>query len=216
MKLSQSRKVALGKAADRFHESLDEAHWAYLSSRGITVDMAAQYKLGVVSADAGPTFEPYVGRLSLPFLTPTGVVSIRYRCIVDHDCKDEGHPKYLQGKGEGDHLYNVGAFHERHPAIGVAEGEIDAAFSDTFVLPTVGVPGATKWKPYWTRLFEDFERIFVLGDGDKAGREFCDKLTELLPNAQPVIFPADHDVNSFFLAHGEEALADYVLGESQG
>lgn len=184
---------------------------AYLNGRGITAEMADQFLLGVVSADAGPTFEPFIGRLSLPFITPTGVVSIRYRCIEDHDCKDEKHPKYLQGKGEQDHLYNVGALHERHPVVAVTEGEIDAMFAD-LIVPSVGVPGATKWKPYWSRLFEDYDKVFVLGDGDQAGREFCDKLTELLPNAQPVVMPPDMDVNAFYLAHGQGALEEYVLG----
>lgn len=211
MRLSASRKQALQTAAEKFHQGLDDHHWAYLSDRGITEEMASQFLLGVVSADAGPTFELFVGRLSLPFITPTGVVSIRYRCIEDHDCKDEKHPKYLQGKGEGDHLYNVGALHERHPAVAVCEGEIDAMFAD-LIVPSVGVPGATKWKPYWSRLFEDYSKVFILGDGDQAGREFCDKLTELLPNAQPVVFPPEMDVNGFFLERGQDALEEYILG----
>lgn len=198
-------------AAEKFHASLDDQSWAYLANRGITEEQAEAFLLGVVSPDAGPTFEPYIGRLAIPFITPTGVVSIRYRCIEDHECKESGHPKYLQGKGEGDHLYNVGALHERHPAVAVAEGEIDTQFADTHVMPCVGVPGATKWKPYWSRLFEDYDRVFILGDGDKAGRDFCDKLCELLGNAQAVVFPADHDVNSFYSEHGSEALTDFVL-----
>lgn len=198
-------------AAEKFHNSLDETTWAYLNGRGVSVEMAEQFLLGLVSADAGPTFEPFIGRLSLPYCTPTGVVSIRFRCIEDHDCKEEKHPKYLQGKGEADHLYNVAALHERHPGVAVCEGEIDAMFTD-LILPAVGVPGATKWKPYWSRLFEDHEKVFILGDGDQAGREFCDKLTALLPNAQPVVFPAGLDVNGFFLEHGQDALEEYILG----
>ena len=215
MMLSASRRQTLQKAADQFNRSLDEESLAYLHGRGFTEEMIDQYNVGRVLADCEPTFAPYAGRLSLPFATPSGVVSIRYRCIDHEDCKAEGCIKYLQAKGEGDHLYNVGALHERHPAIGITEGEVDAMFADTFVLPTVGVPGATKWKKYWTLLFLDFEKVFVLGDGDRAGREFCDKLAELLPNAQPVVFPDGCDVNQFFLEHGPDALSDFVLGTNK-
>lgn len=219
VKLSPSRKKALGKAADRFHDSLDEKTWAYLLGRGFTEDQVAAYNLGVVSANAEPAYEPFIGRLSIPFTTPTGVVALRYRCIEDHNCKEEDertgwHKKYLQGKGEGDRLYNVGALHERHPAVAVCEGEIDTMFTDTHVLPAVGVVGATKWKPHWSRLFPDYDRVFAIGDGDKAGREFTDKICEELPNAQPVIFPKGQDVNSFFLEYGAEELSGFILGET--
>lgn len=209
MKLSAARKAMLQKAAEAFHRNLDEAPSAYLEGRGLTEEVREAFLLGVVSADAGPTFEKYIGRLSLPYITPTGVVSIRFRCVEDHEC--EGHPKYLQMAGDSDHLFNVGALHERHPAVAITEGEIDAITADR-VLPAVGIPGATKWKPFWGRLFEDHERVYLLGDGDKAGREFCDKLVEKVPNAQPVVFPAGHDVNSYFLEHGEEALSAFILG----
>lgn len=210
--LSGARRQALQAAAEKFHGNLDEHSWGYLRERGVSAEMAEQFMLGVVSADAGPTYDQFVGRLSIPYLTPAGVVSIRYRCIENHDCKDAGHPKYLQGKGEADHLYNVGALHERHPAVAVTEGEIDAMFAD-LIIPSLGVPGATKWKKHWTRLFEDHAKVFVLGDGDQAGREFADKLCELLPNAQAVVFPAGLDVNGFYLEHGPEGLERFILGD---
>lgn len=218
-KLSESRKTSLGVAADKFHSNLDEASWAYLSARGITEDMVEAYNLGLVSASSGAKYEPYVGRLSIPFTTPTGVVAIRYRCLEDHDCKvvDEQtgwHKKYLQGKGEGDRLFNVSALHERHPAIAIVEGEIDTMFVDTFVLPAVGLTGVSKWKPYHLRLFEDHDRVFIVGDGDKAGREMVDRLVELLPNGQGVVFPKDYDVNSYYLEHGAEGLTKVILGDS--
>lgn len=215
MTLSVSRKAALQTAAEKFHANLNEAASGYLAGRGFSEETVASRLLGLVSADSEPLYEPFSGRVSIPYLTPTGVVSIRFRCIEDHDCKAEGHPKYLQMKGDADHLYNVAAFHERHPAVAITEGEFDAAIVDEHVLPCVGVPGATKWKPFWARLFEDYDRVFLIGDGDGAGRKFVDKLSELVPNTHPVIFPADHDANSYFLEHGPEALSSFILGETQ-
>lgn len=209
---SESKKTELAKATETFQGSLDEATWAFLLGRGFSEDMVHTYGLGLVSAEAGETYAPYVGRLSIPFTTPTGVVALRFRCLEDHDCKDVGCPKYLQMGQDPDRIYNVGALHERHPAIAICEGEIDAMFVDTHVMPAVGVPGATKWKPHWTRLFEDYDRVFVIGDGDSAGRKFCEKLTDLLPNGKPVIMPPDTDANSFLVEQGPEALSAYILG----
>lgn len=220
MKLSPARRVALQQAADKFNASLDEAALGYLAGRGITEEMANERLLGLVSVDTEPVYAEMVGRLAIPYLTPSGVVSIRFRCIEDHDCKEfeeaNGfHKKYMQMKGSDDHLYNVAALHERHPAIGITEGEFDAAITDEHVLPCVGVPGATKWRPYWGRLFEDFDRVFVIGDGDPAGRKFVDKLVGILPNAHPVMMPADQDPNSYFVTHGADALTGLILGEMQ-
>ena len=220
MKPSAARRVALQQAAEKFHASMNGAAWAYLAGRGITEEMATSLLLGLVSADTEPIYADMVGRLAIPYITPSGVVSIRFRCIEDHDCHEHEqqhgwHKKYLQVKGSDDHLYNVGALHERHPAIGITEGEFDAAITDEHVLPCVGVPGATKWKPYWSRLFEDFERVYVIGDGDAAGRKFVDKLTELLPNVHPVVMPPDQDANSFFVENGADALSAFILGETQ-
>lgn len=208
--LSESRKRWLQETAEKYHASLNEAAWDYLAGRGVTEEQCDQYLLGVVS-EPEPAHEPYEGRLAIPFITPTGVVSIRYRCIKNHDCKEAGCTKYLQGKGEGDHLYNVPALRELHPAIAVCEGEIDTLTIDTHVLPAVGVPGATKWKPYWTKLLEGYERVFAVGDGDDAGREFAGRLVELLPSAKAVILPAGEDANSVFVQGGPEALSELIL-----
>lgn len=211
MKLSDSRKRWLQETAEKYHQALDTTVLDYLEARGISPEQSGQYLLGVVS-DPEPAHEPYSGRLSIPFITPTGVVAIRYRCIEDHNCKDYGHPKYLQGKGEGDHIYNVPALRERHPAIAVCEGELDALTVDTHVLPALGIPGATKWQKHWTRLLEGYERVFAIGDGDDAGRDFAGRLVELLPNAKAVVMPSGQDPNSFYVEHGPEALSDLILG----
>ena len=214
--LSGSQRQALQRAAEKFHASLDERASGYLEARGITEEVASQRLLGLVSADTEPVYADYIGRLAIPFITPSGVVGIRFRCIEEHDCKEAKCTKYLQPKGSKDHLYNVLALHERHPAIAITEGEFDAMIADEFVLPTVGVPGATKWPAHWSRLFDDFAAVYVIGDGDDAGRKFVEKLTELLPNVQPVVMPAGTDVTDYYLEHGDEALARFILGESSG
>lgn len=218
MKLSPARRKALQQAADKFHHSLDATTWDYLRARGLSEEQVAARLLGLVSVDCDPMYADLVGRLAIPYLTPAGVVAIRFRCLEDHDCKEYEevhgfHKKYHQMRGEADHLYNVLALHERHPAIGITEGEFDAMVVDEHVLPTVGVPGATKWKPFWARLMEDYDRVFLIGDGDDAGKRFVEKLMEVLPNGHPVVFPAGHDPNSYFLEHGPEGLTEFIVGE---
>lgn len=183
-------------------------------ARGVTVEQAEHHLLGVVS-DPDPIHAPYEGRLSIPYVTPTGVVAIRFRCLADHDCKAEKCKKYLQAPGEKDYLYNVRALRERHPAVAVCEGEMDTLFLDTHVLPAIGVPGATKWRPHWSRMLEGYERVFVVGDGDDAGRAFTENRLEDLPNATPVVMPPGMDVNDYFLAHGADGLASFIFGRRE-
>jgi DNA primase len=211
VRLSESRKQWLQETAERYHRALDDQALGYLESRGITTRQAADFLLGLVS-EPEPAHADYEGRLAIPFITPTGVVAIRYRCIKDHNCKETKCIKYLQGKGEGDHLYNVPALRERHPALAICEGEIDTLTVDTHVLPAIGVPGATKWKKHWTRLLEGYEQVFAVGDGDEAGKDFSGRLVELLPNAKAVVMPAGHDANSVLLAEGADGLSELILG----
>lgn len=209
MRLSDSQKSWLGKLAQRYHESLTPEVVTYLEDRGIDQDAIAGFHLGYVD-DPDPMHEPYRGRLSIPFLTPTGVVYMRFRCLEDHDCREEGHGKYEGARGTETHLYNVQALHDADTVVGITEGELDALVSTVSGFPAVGVPGATNWKPFYHRLFDDFEQVIVLGDGDKAGREFTGKLTQIIPTAEAKLMPEGMDVNSFVLENGAKSFLDYI------
>lgn len=218
--LSIEQKEWLTRQAEKYEQHLDLAA-GQLQARGL-LDIARTYSLGVV-VDPEPAHAMYEGRLAIPYHTPLGVVDIRFRCLEDHDCKERdqelrdagnsfGHKKYMQ-VGE-DHVYNVGALHEPHPAVGITEGELDAEVADTFVLPSVGISGARKWKPFWRRLFEDYERVFVIGDGDKDGRDFAKTVSKKLDNGVPIVMPDGLDVNETYLELGEEELGRLILGEA--
>jgi DNA primase len=49
---------------------------------------------------------------------------------------------------------------------------------------------------------EGFDRIFVIGDGDKAGQEFARNVSKKLDAALPVVMPDGMDVNDVYLADG--------------
>jgi DNA primase len=206
---SASQKSWLGELAERYHASLDEATASYLLARGIGPDDARGFLLGLV-VEADPAHAQYEGRLSIPFLTPTGVVSMRFRCLEDHNCKEAGHGKYLSVTGEETRLYNVQALHDAGNKVAIIEGELDALIATASGLPAVGAPGVNNWKPYFYRLFDDFERVVVIGDGDPAGREFVATLARHMSNSIRRPMPEGHDVNTYVLEHGPDAFLAYV------
>ena len=134
---------------------------------------------------------------------------MRFRCLEDHP-KCEDHGKYEGIAGDSTHLYNVGALHVARDTIVVTEGELDALISTEAGMPAVGVPGATNWKPFYYRLFDDYERVIVLGDGDEAGRSFAATLTRNLPNATRKPMPSDYDVTSYVVEHGAEKFLEFI------
>lgn len=209
VRLSDSQKSWLERTAQRYHEELTPEVLTYLEGRGIERDAVDGYLLGYVGAP-DPMHEPFRGRLSIPFITPTGFVYMRFRCLEDHDCRELGHGKYEGPAGAGTHLYNVSALHNADTVIGVTEGELDALVSSCSGFHAVGVPGAQNWKPFYYRLFDDFERVVILGDGDKAGREFTGKLSANIPGGEAKLMPEGYDVNSFVLEYGPEEFLNYV------
>ena len=75
MRLSKSQKELLEKATESYAQNLQEIV-PYLQSRGITEQTAIMFRLGFVR-EPEMGHEPYVGKLAIPYLTPTGVIDIR-------------------------------------------------------------------------------------------------------------------------------------------
>lgn len=210
MRPSASQKEWLGRVTDQYAAAMTKDVRSYLASRGIEKAAVRGYRLGVVS-DPDPAHEQYAGRLSIPHITPTGVVSMRFRCLQDHVCGDETFcAKYLGVSGESTRLFNVMALHEPVDVVAVCEGELDAIVATESGLPAVGVPGINNWKPFYYRLFDDYEKVFLLGDGDDAGRSFVATLSQHLPNSIRRPMPSGYDVSSFVVEHGPEELLRYV------
>lgn len=201
---TQSTKDRLGRLTDRYHAKLTPSVREYLNGRGITDGAIDEFRLGLVT-DPDPTHEMFVGRLSIPFITPTGVVSMRFRCLEDHDCKPLKHGKYEGIAGEQSRLFNVSALHTAMGSVGICEGELDAIVASVSGMASVGVPGASAFKRYWYRLFDDFETVYVLGDGDSSGRKFASELSGNIRGARALPMPAGYDVSSYVQEHGAEA-----------
>lgn len=78
----------------------------------------------------------------------------------------------------------------------------------------MGVPGASNWKPHYVRIFEDYARIFVFADGDKAGRDFGKLVAEQTSGVVVVSMPEGMDVNDAYLdpRYGNDWLLSRVEG----
>jgi DNA primase len=199
VKQNLSQKELLGKAAAKYAANIFQAE-DYLASRGITREAARLARFGVVE-EPEIGHEAFQGRLSIPYITKTGVVDLRFRSL-----NPAVEPKYMGMAGVDTRMYNVLDIEYAGDWIGVCEGELDTLTMSKLVgIPCVGVPGANSWKKHYTRLLADFERIFVFADGDAPGREFAASLSRELP-VTTVSFGDGEDVNSIYIRHG----ADYI------
>ena len=162
------------------------------------MEQATHARLGVV-LEPLTGHEAYLNRLSIPYITRSGVVDIRFRSM------DLSEPKYMGMAGATTHLYNVSAFFRATSFISICEGEIDTLTLDTVCgIPSVGVPGVNNWKKHYTRLLQDFDKVFLFADGDNAGSDFGKSLSRELGNLVVVNMPEGEDVNSMYRLHGAE------------
>lgn len=212
-RLSASQKKLLRESALTYHQAFSGSPADdYMASRGlgfpsIKTEMD-KFMLGYV-AEPLPGDEQFRGMLAIPYLRWSrengwAVVSIRFRRL------DDGKPKYLTRAGDRPRLFNTLALLKRSPTVAITEGEIDAMTAQVCGIPTVGVPGAQAWKPYFSEPFLGYREVLILADGDEAGMQFADGIAESLPNARVIPCPPGQDVNSLVLNGGPAALLERV------
>lgn len=207
----------------RYEQSLLRSPAAeYLETRrGLDLQEIDNYHLGYVE-DALPGHEMYAGMLAIPYLRFTDdknglVVSIRFRCI-DAACGAWGdgkedhksHGKYNTESGDKGRLFNTVSLLQPVDQIAITEGELDAVTATACGIEAVGVPGATQWQPHFREPFLGYEIVWVLADGDDAGKKFGQKVAESLPNARVIRMPDGKDVNAFYREQGANALLERI------
>ena len=210
MQSSEQEKLLL-EVVSRYSTSLDEATVKYLEGRGISEDTARSFSLGTV-LDPHPGHEQYEGWLSIPYVSALGI----YQCVKFRRL-DDGKPKYGQPLGQKLHIYNVADLLADSGYIAICEGELDAIIMSAEVgIPAVGIPGVAAWKPYYTKLFNGFDTVFILGDNDEKedgtnpGAEFSRRVATEVLNSQIVQLPLGMDVNEYYLANGAEAVKELL------
>lgn len=198
----------LNEACDLFYRNIVVAK-DYLLERGINGTMAQRYRLGHV-AQPIPGWESYVGRLSIPYLSPSGeVLDIRFRLLHDGDFK------YLGRPGVTPRLYEARSLAAGGPLAVIAEGEMSALVTGYFLqVPTVGVPGVQAWvsreHDHWPRCFDGFDRVLVLCDGDQPGRDLGKAIAQSLEQAVVIHMPDGEDPDSVVLKYGADELRRMV------
>ena len=203
MRLSSSQRQFLLQATQRYSGKIELAA-EYLSNRSLSVEEASIFHLGVVE-DPLPGHEPYKGRLAIPYITPSGVVDIRFRALHNED------PKYMGLVGAKTTMFNTQACFVAHKYICVTEGEFDCILMSVKTThPTVGIPGANNWKPHYVKILDDFDIVIVLADGDAAGLEFGKKISRELSNVNIISMPEGEDVNSMITKIGSEWIDERI------
>lgn len=203
MRLSSSQKNFLLQATQRYAAKIELAE-EYLLSRHLSVEEARVFHLGVVD-DPLPGHEAYIGRLAIPYITPSGVVDIRFRGIHNED------PKYMGLVGAKTTMFNTQACFVADRYICVTEGEFDCIMMTVKTMhPTIGIPGANNWKPHYAKILDDFDTVIVLADGDAAGLEFGKKISRELGNVNIVSMPEGDDVNSMMIKRGSNWIDERI------
>lgn len=202
---TRSMKRALLVAQETYADQLtgSAAEEYLISERGISREVLDSFRVGVV-LDPLTGDEEYRGRITIPYQTPGGTVSIRYRSLPG-----SGEPKYLSRPGDPGRPFNVQALRTSQRTIYITEGELDAISCQVASLPAVAIPGVQMWQKAYGRLFR-WRDVVVLADGDKPGREFAKEVSQHIEGCRIVDMGEEMDVNTILVSKGPEGLREHV------
>ncbi|WP_405799456.1 toprim domain-containing protein [Streptomyces sp. NBC_01506] len=209
--LSTSQKEMLEEAVSTYQAHITPEVAQYLIDRGIGREEAVSNRLGIV-ADPAPGHEKYRGMLAIPYLSKGGYpLTVRFRCLVEHNHRDYFHGKYNTVKDDIPRMYGIDSVHEAGDEIHVTEGELDRIVLRKIGLHAVAIPGANMWFGRHRRMLAGFNRVWTWADPDDAGAELTGKITRHLRTAKAVRLKAD--VTDEYLAHGAEYLLAKIKKE---
>lgn len=203
--LSPSQRELLEEATTSYQASLSGAAEEWLEGRGLGFMDRRSARLGVVT-DPFPGHEKFRGFLAIPYLgRDDQPLTIRFRCLQDHDHREHFHGKYMSVAEDIPRAYNVRALHRAGDELEVTEGELDAILLESLGLNAIAIPGAQLWKPHHPRLLAGFNKVRVWADPDDAGAALTAKITHSVRQAKGVRL-RDGDVTETYLAHGAAEL----------
>lgn len=208
MRQSNEQQRSLARVARAYEDQLSPEVVSSLAGRLISASAVATFHLGLVREPA-PGHDQYLGRLSIPYVTPEGARTIKFRCLEDHNCSEVGCPKYLGLPGAKPRMYNALVLATDQPVIAICEGELDAVVcSDVVGVPAVGVPGVSSWLPHFPRMFAGVPRVLVLADNDEKadgrnpGRELAERVARDIDQAEVIPPPKGLDLTEWVQAEG--------------
>jgi DNA primase len=213
---SASSKRKLDAATSAYEAQLESPEGLiagnYLKMRGISREAMTYFRLGFVGeAEEGDEFE--VGRLCIPYITPTGVVSLKFRSIPTGGIpgNPEESPKYKYRNGHETTMFNTRDLARLDPVVCICEGEIDAISAWQAGFPAIGIAGVNNWKPVFSRAFR-FRKVAILADNDDAGQglEFAQRVQRDVRGSRIVLMPSGTDVNKVIVDSGVDSLRKMV------
>lgn len=210
--LSDSQREAMEEATVAYQAALSDGASRYLDARGIGWEAQASFRLGEVG-EAHPGHGRFAGMLAIPYLDKDGhPLSIRFRCMKQHDHREHHHGKYNTVTGEAPRMFNVGAVHRAaltNDEIHVAEGELDAVILTILGLDAVAIPGANIWSARHRRMLAGFNRVHVWADPDDGGELLANKILQSMRQAKTVRL-THGDVGETYLRDGGDALLGLI------
>lgn len=206
MRMPSGRQLkSLERATEKYQTEVETAR-TYLEGRGFTAATILAARLGVVTSPE-PGHEHAQGRLSIPYVNKLGVIGLKFRCIVGHDCKAESCPKYIIPVGQDEYLYGVLDADADADTLHITEGELDRwILKQVLGEPVIGLPGASVWAAHHPWHLKGWPRVVSWADGDKAGQDMNRRIRKDVQHLECVPMPSGHDVNSLFLEQGAEAI----------
>jgi DNA primase len=188
---------------DLMRHPLGGAGRAYLRSRGLD-SVAESLRFGEITSGR------YAGRLTIPHYSGRGtLVSVAMR-----DMTGNADAKFLYPPGFDTRLYGLDRVASAGTEIHIAEGQMDTASLVACGLPAVGVPGVNGWPRYGNRIFAGFERVYYWQQSDDKGQSegLGERIRASLGGlgVMMVQTPPGHDVNSWLVAEGKEAVLSLI------
>jgi hypothetical protein len=126
--------------------------------------------------------------------------------------------RWWSDDGQGQLLFGLElepGFHPELPVL-ITEGETDCLAARELGWQALGAPGARSFRSEWRAVFERFDVIYAVGDGDAAGRIFAWTVRRCVPWARPVVLPEEADLRELLQSDRCEELeallaeADYM------
>ncbi|WP_372411831.1 toprim domain-containing protein [Streptomyces luteireticuli] len=197
------------EATAAYQAALTEDAARYLADRGLGPAEVATSRLGVVT-DPFPGHERYRGMLAIPYLDHRQQpLTIRFRCLQEHDHRDHGHGKYATLPEDSPRMYGVDSIHAAGDEIHLTEGELDRAILRKIGWHAVAAPGAEMFFARHHRMLAGFSRVWVWADPDGAGAKFNNRVCRALRSAKGVRLRVG-DVTETYLHGGAQSLYDLI------
>lgn len=174
---------------------------AYLTSRGLTLETARAWHLGVHMKGG-------MKCLAIPYVVGDEIADVKYRSLPPAQ-----KAYFRMGGGDsilfGEHLLEA-AKEEERKTLYLCEGEIDALtlWQHGYWPVLSTTTGAGSFKPRWFDIIKAFnpERLVVVYDSDVAGQEGAKHVIQKFQDefdVKNVVLPVK-DSNEFFLTHANE------------